>query len=275
MVRIKNNVKQKPKVRENRERPHPSRGSHDRMSVENDKSFSRFLCHSFQSQAQFQILTGKGLVTETAEFRKTAASIKINAPESSLRHRNATFTTDVTSSPTICTWSQRMVAPPAIQSPDWISLAMSANNPALGWESASVNTSQSPLATAAPEFRARAIWLTGSTRRCAHRPRDFRRAVVRIVVTDDQFSFPAELREWEARRLDLRECFAQEFFLIEGWHDDGHFHCPSVAGCGKPLQVQMVMTTFDCPAGGPSRIHPGGMKEGNRGSRPRETPELT
>ena len=36
------------------------------------------------------------------------------------------------------------------------------NNSALGCESASTKMNQSPLAAAAPEFRARAIWLTGS-----------------------------------------------------------------------------------------------------------------
>ena len=41
--------------------------------------------------------------------------------------------------------------------PDWISSTMSANSPALGWESASIKTNQSPVAAAAPEFRARAI----------------------------------------------------------------------------------------------------------------------
>ncbi len=55
-------------------------------------------------------------------------------------------------------WSRR----PRDICPTRICSATSANNSALGCESASTKTSQSPVATAAPEFRARAIWLTGS-----------------------------------------------------------------------------------------------------------------
>jgi hypothetical protein len=47
----------------------------------------------------------------------------------------------------------------------------------------------------------------------------------------------------------LRECFAQEFFLIEGWDDDRHFHRTSVAGCVRPLKVQMVTIPPDKSAG--------------------------
>src|SRR5579864_8517488 len=55
-----------------------------------------------------------------------------------------------------------MVQPPARQWPDWICAATSSNSSALGWESASTKISQSPLAAAAPQLRARALWFTGS-----------------------------------------------------------------------------------------------------------------
>src|SRR5215471_18106489 len=58
--------------------------------------------------------------------------------------------------------STRTVQPPAMHRPPAIAAAVSANSSRLGCESASTNTSQSPLARAAPALRARAIWLTGS-----------------------------------------------------------------------------------------------------------------
>src|SRR5262249_58223728 len=54
------------------------------------------------------------------------------------------------------------VQPPAMHRPSAIVAATSSNSAWLGCESASTNTSQSPLARAAPALRARAIWLTGS-----------------------------------------------------------------------------------------------------------------
>src|SRR5207237_1160243 len=54
------------------------------------------------------------------------------------------------------------VEPPARTLPDAICSAASANNSSLGNESASTKTNQSPVAAAAPLFRAREIWLIGS-----------------------------------------------------------------------------------------------------------------
>ena len=56
----------------------------------------------------------------------------------------------------------RTVLPPARQRPEAMASAASANSAAVGWESASTNTSQSPVAAAAAALRARPIWLTGS-----------------------------------------------------------------------------------------------------------------
>jgi hypothetical protein len=53
--------------------------------------------------------------------------------------------------------SSRTVLPPATHRPAPIVRATSANNSRLGSESASTKTSQSPVALAAPAFRARAI----------------------------------------------------------------------------------------------------------------------
>src|SRR2546427_9268087 len=51
--------------------------------------------------------------------------------------------------------------------------ARSANNSRLGYESASTNTSQSPVAAEAPLLRAREIWFTGSNTTVASAARAF------------------------------------------------------------------------------------------------------
>src|SRR5207245_8961736 len=53
-------------------------------------------------------------------------------------------------------------APPPRQRPLWRTTARSANNSRLGYESASTNTSQSPVATEAPLLHAREIWFIRS-----------------------------------------------------------------------------------------------------------------
>jgi hypothetical protein len=58
--------------------------------------------------------------------------------------------------------SRRTVAPPATYRPVAMASAASASNSREGWESASMKSSHSPVAAAAPQFRARAIWLIGS-----------------------------------------------------------------------------------------------------------------
>ena len=75
----------------------------------------------------------------------------------------------------------------------------------------------------------------------ARRPCDLRRAVMGIVVTDNQFTFPANLRERATRQLDLREGFAQNFFLIEGRDNDGNFHARKRSGFSAVLKLQSLL----------------------------------
>lgn len=58
--------------------------------------------------------------------------------------------------------SKRRTTPPARQCPLSMASAVSAKSSRLAVESASINSSQSPVATDAPQFRAREIWLIGS-----------------------------------------------------------------------------------------------------------------
>jgi len=67
-VRIKDNMIQCAERREHGIMLYPARRGHDRMPVQNDKSFSRFLCQFFQSPAQFPILAGKRFMIKTAKF---------------------------------------------------------------------------------------------------------------------------------------------------------------------------------------------------------------
>jgi hypothetical protein len=64
--------------------------------------------------------------------------------------------------PAKCPSSIFTVVPPATQRPSANCAATSRNNSGLGRESASTKINQSPVAAAAPVFRARAIWLMGS-----------------------------------------------------------------------------------------------------------------
>jgi hypothetical protein len=59
-------------------------------------------------------------------------------------------------------WSKHTVLPPATYRPLSMVLSTSAHSCRPGCESASTNSSQSPVARAAPVFRAREIWFTGS-----------------------------------------------------------------------------------------------------------------
>src|SRR5436190_5126430 len=72
--------------------------------------------------------------------------------------------------------------------------ARSANNSRLGYESASTNTSQSPVAAEAPLLRAREIWFIGSNTTVASAARAFSavRSVELLSQTMISFSQPSE-----------------------------------------------------------------------------------
>src|SRR5205809_7543006 len=72
--------------------------------------------------------------------------------------------------------------------------ARSANNSRLGYESASTNTSQSPVASEAPLLRAREIWFIGSNTTFASAARGFYavRSVELLSQTMISLSQPSE-----------------------------------------------------------------------------------
>src|SRR5438034_26505 len=72
--------------------------------------------------------------------------------------------------------------------------ARSANNSRLGYESASTNTSQSPVAAEAPLLRAREIWFIGSNTTVASAARAFSavRSVELLSQTMSSLSQPKE-----------------------------------------------------------------------------------
>src|SRR5215470_6152537 len=89
-------------------------------------------------------------------------SQNMNEPAAQPRIRLIAFHTETKKLAALRRVSSRNVQPPAMHRPSAIVAATSSNSAWLGCESASTNTSQSPLARAAPALRARAIWLTGS-----------------------------------------------------------------------------------------------------------------
>src|SRR6266540_5284288 len=90
--------------------------------------------------------------------------------------------------------------------------ATSANNSRLGYESASTNTSQSPVAAAAPVLRAREIWLTGSKTTVAPAARAFSavRSVELLSHTMISLSQPSKEKA-PAAALILRSARAMNF----------------------------------------------------------------
>src|SRR5215831_11966619 len=86
----------------------------------------------------------------------------MNEPAAQPRIRLIAFHSDTKKRTAKRRMSSLTVHPPAMHRPSAIVAATSSNSAELGCESASTNTSQSPLARAAPVLRARAIWLTGS-----------------------------------------------------------------------------------------------------------------
>src|SRR6266568_1516841 len=75
-----------------------------------------------------------------------------------------------------------------------MTIARSANNSRLGYESASTNTSQSPVAAEAPLLRAREIWFKGSNTTVAPAARAFSavRSVELLSQTMTSLSQPSE-----------------------------------------------------------------------------------
>src|SRR5471032_1851942 len=68
--------------------------------------------------------------------------------------------------------------------------------------------------------------------------RDLRRAVGGVVVAHDHFHLPTALRKGFRPRLDARERFAEQPFLVERRDDDGNFHCANVAANVSSLKLQ-------------------------------------
>src|ERR1700733_6813097 len=83
-------------------------------------------------------------------------------PANNLKFRLDKFHIQTTNLPEKICVSILTVAPPARHLPFVICAATSENNAAEGCEPAATKTSQSPVAAAAPQLRARAIWFTGS-----------------------------------------------------------------------------------------------------------------
>src|SRR5206468_120823 len=94
--------------------------------------------------------------------RNTFASQKTNEPDAQRLVRLSAFQIGMKTRVQPAARSILTVAPPPRARPPSMTPARSANNSWLGYESASMNTSQSPEAAEAPLFRAREIWLTGS-----------------------------------------------------------------------------------------------------------------
>src|SRR5436190_18310565 len=90
--------------------------------------------------------------------------------------------------------------------------ARSANNSRLGYESASTNTSQSPVAAEAPLLRAREIWFIGSNTTVASAARAFSavRSVELLSQTMISLSQPSEEKAFVAA-LILRSERAMNF----------------------------------------------------------------
>ena len=100
------------------------------MPVQNDKSFSRFLCQLFQSPAQFPILAGKHFMVETAEFSErrrfdeNKRAVKHPPPaEPNIQDRHHQFGVETLFIP-----AKGRAAGKA--GPDWISFAMLTNRSA-------------------------------------------------------------------------------------------------------------------------------------------------
>jgi hypothetical protein len=58
---------------------------------------------------------------------------------------------------------------------------------------------------------------------CAGGAGDFGRFVRRIIVADDEFSFPAPLMEAGKGGVDVPQSFAEAALLVEGWDDRRDF----------------------------------------------------
>ena len=86
--------------------------------------------------------------------------------------------------------SSSTVLPPPSARPSAIRVAMDAKSSAEGVESASMNTSHSPVAARAPASRARPIWFTGSKTTVAPAAR----ATADVPSVSSLCSFPCELR---------------------------------------------------------------------------------
>ncbi len=103
------------------------------MPVQNDKTFALLIVQQLQSLALFTIFTGKGFVAETAEFMERRRLDKHKRPmQETAANGIPTLRTGIIHAVRKFSRSQQMVAPPAMQLPDWISLTMSVNKSALG-----------------------------------------------------------------------------------------------------------------------------------------------
>jgi len=221
------------------------------MPVQDHESFSGFLCQLFQSPAQFQLLTGERFLAEAAEF-------------SERRRFDEDERADEQSPPT-----EPKVHEPCNQGDE-----KSPSIPAKGRATCQTIAGADFFCHVGKQFRAgmgigvhKNQPVASGRRRpgisrsgdlidrlkydgCARRPRDFRRPVIGVIVADDQFGFPSASRERAARRLDLHEGFAQQFFLVEGRNDDGNFHRESVTVFVRRSNLKVCPDKFIPPSAG-------------------------
>lgn len=119
----------------------------------------------------------------------------------------------------------RITLPPARQRPERMCLATSANSSGEGWESASMNSNQSPWAAAAPELRARPIWLTGSKTTVAPAARAMAgvwsvELLSQTISSESQFAvvnaeraWLMAARVWASKRASLKAGTTTEIFI--------------------------------------------------------------
>jgi len=200
------------------------------MLVQNDKTFARFLCQLFDSLTQFPIFTGKSFDAETPKFsehrrfNENKHSVKQSPPaKSRIQNGHHQFSKEIFLIP-----ANGRAAGHAIAGADFFHHVDEQFRAGMGIR---VHKDQPVAGRRRRTGISRAGDLVDRFKHngCSRRPCNFRRPVMGIIVTDDQFAFPVSLCECAARRLDLSECFGQKFFLIEGRDNDGNFHHESVA----------------------------------------------
>ena len=132
---------------------HFADGRHDGMAMQDGHSFAPLACELLQPLGEVDFLADEQLGAE---------SQKMNDPAAQRRRRLRRFHPPTAIRATRYFSVMAMVLPPARTRPAWITSATFPNSPWLGCESASTKINHSPVATAAPAFRARLIWLMGS-----------------------------------------------------------------------------------------------------------------